>query len=287
MTTSRGRLFDSAVLICLFLLFIIRPMAGQRIERDTVVTGEFPNNTEILPQESPKARDAFAKEESLKVTGASSRDSYNAGAAVAAEESDEIQLTALKDMAGAERWWYGWLAGYSAATIGQGVIWFTSEDKTLRQDMALGAATTLLGAMGQLITPVKPKNADYPSYREYASGEKSFSPDQAAALLKALAAREKEGRSWKTHAIAGVVNLGSGLITWLGYKRTFMDGLENFAINTAITEAQIWTQPMKAARDYEKYCQSTNPASQVMSSRRDGEWSWNLSPGRFYVRYVF
>ncbi|HEY5124865.1 MAG TPA: hypothetical protein VIK14_14130, partial [Ignavibacteria bacterium] len=24
----------------------------------------------------------------------------------------------------ANRWWYGWLAGYSAATIGQGVVYF-------------------------------------------------------------------------------------------------------------------------------------------------------------------
>lgn len=128
----------------------------------------------------------------------------------------EIQMTALKDKAGAEGWWYAWLAGYSAATVGQGVIYLTSDDKTLRQDMVLGAATTFLGAMGQLITPVLPKNSDYPTYREYASGKEPMSADQAAGLLKALAAREKEGRSWKTHAIAGVVNLSSGLITWLG-----------------------------------------------------------------------
>lgn len=203
------------------------------------------------------------------------------------KDTCSIQVTALKDKAGAERWWYGWLAGYSAATAGQGIVYFTSDNKTLRQDMALGAATTFLGAMGQLITPVLPKNSDYPSYRDYESGKKQLSPDQAAQLLKALAAREKEGRSWKTHAIAGVVNLSSGLITWLGYKRTFMDGLENFAINTAITEAQIWTQPMKAARDYEKYCQSKGHGADTMTSRRDGEWSWSIYPSGFYIRYVF
>lgn len=199
----------------------------------------------------------------------------------------EIQLTALKDKAGLERWWYAWLAGYSGATAGQAVISFTTEDKTLRQDMALGAATTFLGAMGQLITPVLPKHSDYPTYREYASGEKPMPAEQATVLLKELAAREKEGRSWKTHAIAGVVNLGSGLVTWLGYKRTFMDGLENFALNTLITEAQIWTQPMKAVRDYEKYCQTAGSGAEAMTSRRDGEWSWNIYLGGFSVKYVF
>ena len=203
------------------------------------------------------------------------------------KDTGNIQVTALKDKAGAEGWWYAWLAGYSAATAGQGVVYFTSDNKTLRQDMVLGAATTFLGAMGQLITPVLPKYSEYPSYREYASGEKPFSADQAARLLKVLAEREKEGRSWKTHAIAGVVNLSSGLITWLGYKRTFMDGLENFAINTVITEAQIWTQPMKAARDYEKYCQTAGTGTETMTSRRDGEWSWSICPGGFYIKYVF
>jgi hypothetical protein len=84
-----------------------------------------------------------------------------------------------------------------------------------------------------------------------------------------------------------VVNLGSGLITWLGYNRTFLDGLENFALNTLITEAQIWTQPVKAVRDYEKYCQTNSPGVETISASRGGDWSWSIYPGGFFVRYVF
>jgi hypothetical protein len=55
------------------------------------------------------------------------------------------------------RWWYyGWLVEYSAATIGQSVVCFSSHDKGVRQDMALGAMTTFLGTAGQLITPMVP-----------------------------------------------------------------------------------------------------------------------------------
>lgn len=198
-----------------------------------------------------------------------------------------LQVTALKDMAGAEGWWYAWLAGYSAATAGQGIVYFTSDNKALRQDMALGAATTFLGAINQLITPLEPKRCDYPSYREYVSGGKSMSSDQAAELLKSLSAWEKKGRSWKTHALAGAVNLGSGLITWLGFKRTVWDGVANFALNTAVTEAQIWTQPVKAVRDYEKLTREAGPGGGTMTSARYGEWSWSVYPGGFYVRYVF
>ena len=251
MKNSCNRLYSVTALFSIFFLFTLSSLAGQEIRRD------------ILP------------------------DHPRYGSGVASEDLPEIQVTALKDLAAAERWWYGWLTGYTAATAGQGVVFFTSDSKTLRQDMALGAATTFFGAMGQVITPVVSRQAGYPSYREYASGERSLSSLQAAELLKALAAREKEGRSWKTHAIAGVVNLGSGLITWLVYNRTFMDGLENFALNTLIAEAQIWTQPVKAVRDYEKYCQKTGPGAETMTSGRDGEWSWSMHPGGFYVRYVF
>ena len=251
MKSRFNRLYRATVLFCIFFLFSLCSLAGQEIPGDT------------LPD---TARDTSC---------------------IAPEGLPEIQVSALEDLAAAERWWYGWLAGYTAATAGQGVVFFISDSKTLRQDMALGAATTFLGAMGQLITPVLSEESDYPSYREYSSGEKSLSAEQASGLLKALAVREKEGRSWKTHAIAGVVNLGSGLITWLGYNRTFMDGLENFALNTLITEAQIWTQPMKAVRDYEKYCQKTGPGTETMTSGRDGEWRWSIHPGGFYVRYVF
>ena len=199
----------------------------------------------------------------------------------------DIQLTALRDRSVLQGWWYGWLAGYSAATVGQGIVYIASDDKTLRQDMALGAATTLLGAAGQLISPALPKGADYPSYREYISGERTMSPEQAAELLRLLAAREKEGRSWKTHALAGVVNIGSGLITWLGYKRTFMDGLENFAINTVITEAQIWTQPVRARKDYEKYCQTLQSEADAVAVKPSGEWTLSAWPGGFALRLDF
>lgn len=206
---------------------------------------------------------------------------------VTGNPQQDIQLTALRDRSALQGWWYGWLAGYSAATVGQGIVYIASDDKALRQDMALGAATTLLGAVGQLITPVLPKDAGYPSYREYISGERTLSSDQAAELLRLLAAREKEGRSWRTHAIAGVVNLGSGLITWLGYKRTFMDGLENFAINTVITEAQIWTQPVRARKDYEKYRQMLQSEADAMAVKPSGEWTFSAWPGGFALRLDF
>ncbi len=201
----------------------------------------------------------------------------------------DIRLTALQDKQNAQIWWYGWLAGYSAATAGQAIVAVTTENPALRQDMALGAATTLLGALGQLISPIVPKNAnsDYPTYRDYVAGEQSLSEAQAAELLKILALREKEGRSWKTHALAGAVNLGSGLVTWLGFKRTVWDGLVNFALNTAVTEAQIWTQPTRAIKDYERYLREYHPEAGMAPLKPESEWSVSVFPGGIAIRLDF
>jgi len=201
----------------------------------------------------------------------------------------DIQLTALNDMKNAQVWWYGWLGGYSAATAGQVIVAATTDNLATRQDMALGAATTLLGALGQLIAPIVPGKAktDYPSYRDYAAGEQPFSEEQAAELLKTLAMREKEGRSWKTHAIAGAVNLSSGLVTWLGFKRTVWDGLLNFALNTAVTEAQIWTQPTRAIKDYERYLREISPQADATPSRPESVWTVNVFPGGLAIRVDF
>ena len=155
----------------------------------------------------------------------------------------------------ASQWWTGWLIGYSAATIGQGAVALASKDQATRQDMALGAATTCLGAIGQIIAPMVPA---------YAPGRLAGMPEttleqrlsklsEAEKLLHASALREKAGRSWKTHAIAGIVDLGSGLVVWLGFKRSIWEGVANFALNTAIAEAQIWTQPTRAMDDYNDY----------------------------------
>jgi hypothetical protein len=189
----------------------------------------------------------------------------------------------------ANLWWYGWLAGYSAATVGQGVVALTTSDKGLRQDMFLGAGTTLLGAIGQVITPMVP---GYASDRlKMISGdtkeERLQKLKSAEELLKQSALREKSGRSWQTHAVAGVVNISSGLITWFGFKRDIWAGLENFALNTCITEAQIWTQPTKAMRDYRNYCKKYKSGESFVAFKPETVWLVSGSPGGVQLKIVF
>jgi len=189
----------------------------------------------------------------------------------------------------ANRWWYGWLAGYSAATLAQGAVYYTSDDKKTREDMALGAATTFLGAMGQIIAPMTPATAPgrLAKIPEATAEERASKLLEAEKLLKASAFREKDGRSWKTHALTGAVNLGSGLVVWLGFKRSVWEGLGNFALNTVVTEVQIWTQPTRAIKDYDDYIKKYKSGEKPSRRKSELSWSLTMSPGGIGINILF
>lgn len=188
---------------------------------------------------------------------------------------------------GANTWWNGWLTGYSAATLVQGTVWLTSKNKGTRQDMGLGAITTFLGAAGQIVTPMTPgKVPDLLSgIPENTPEERLIKLEKAEEFLLASCNREVFGRSWKAQAISGAVNIGAGMITWIGFKRTVWDGLICFGINTAITEAQIWSQPIGAVKGYRNY---GNLLEGNYSSVNSGKLAWHVTfyPGRIGILVV-
>jgi hypothetical protein len=205
------------------------------------------------------------------------------------ERIQYIQTTLNSNRSNAKLWWYGWLVGYSAATIGQGIIYYSTKDKSLKQDMALGAATTFLGVAGQLITPMGPgfKANGLTLLPDNTSGERQTKLTYAEELLKSCADREIDGRSWQTHAICGVVNLGGGVITWIGFKRTVWAGLGNFALNTIITEAQIWSQPTRSIRDYKEYNRKYKYGTTSYYLKYNLKWCVNIYLGSLIVKISF
>jgi hypothetical protein len=171
------------------------------------------------------------------------------------ERLSELKIKLADERLWDNRWWYGWLGAYSAATVVQTGVWIAADNLDTKQDMALGALTTLLGAAGQMISPLKP-NQEWKRISllpERTPDEKRIKLVESEKLLEQNARNEKIGRSFKTHAICTAVNLGTGLVTWLGFKRSVWAGLGNFAINEAITETQIFTQPRRAIKDYNNY----------------------------------
>jgi hypothetical protein len=189
----------------------------------------------------------------------------------------------------ANAWWYTWLSGYGAATVVQTGIAVTSPELKTRQDMWNGAATTFLGVVGLLATPLVPKDSEVNKLMSEGKdvGHIYTSSDFSEAMLKDIARREQFGRSWKVHAVTGVVNIGSGLVTWLGFKRSFGEGMVTFAINTVITEAQIWSQPIRAVRDYKKYVQVHSNGKLAGPALPSKQWIMSATPGGINIRLRF
>ncbi|MCB8994261.1 MAG: hypothetical protein H6538_01495 [Bacteroidales bacterium] len=200
----------------------------------------------------------------------------------------ELKELYIHDRRSADTWWQAWMYGYAGATVAQSVAAIAGQDKNFRQDMALGAATTFAGVIGQVITPIPPKRFELEAFESSCETNEALVRETLyyKELLRQLSEREKEGRSWKTHAAATLVNAGSGLITWKAYNRSFRDGLINFAINSVITEAQIWSQPVRAIKDYQKYINSEFPP-QAYKSPHNTQWIAGLYPGGFSLRLEF
>lgn len=208
---------------------------------------------------------------------------------LARERISVIQEMLDQGRKGANRWWKGWLIGYSAATVAQTAIAVTGDDLKTHQDWTLGAVSTLLGAAGQLISPLTP---GYTSDRlrempENTAEDLAIKLAEAEKQLEACALREKSGRSWKTHALDGAVNVGFGIVIWYGFKRSFMEGFTNIALNTAVCEAQIFSQPTRAIRNYNRYCQQYHNESVLVEVPPAVSWHFTLSPGGLGVRIVF
>jgi len=190
-----------------------------------------------------------------------------------------LQNTLRINEKGAETWWITWTALYTAATVGQGAVAVATNDLSTRQDMILGAGTTVLGVASQLLTPVSTKftylGSD--SITRLSLTEKKRLLTQGEEILKKQADIALAGKSWKTHALFGVGNLASGLITWIGFKRSFGEGVFNFALNMVITETQIWTQPIRAKKAYQLYLQSNERGFEPNRSLTP-EWYGQVSP---------
>jgi len=215
-----------------------------------------------------------------------------AGAAEAAELPDRevaqrldyLQHALDRGERTATVWRLGWIAGYGGATVGELAIRSRADSDKGKQDALVGAATSAVGALGSLFTPLGASHL--PARLRSMPGD---SPEQGRAKLTAAerflresAADEIRGRSWQAHALAGAVNLGAGLVVALHYKRP-ADGFLTFAVGQLISEVQIFTQPMRAVRDLRDYEHRSDFASASAADARRVTWYLGATPGGFAV----
>lgn len=153
--------------------------------------------------------------------------------------------------------------------------------------MALGASTTFLGAVGQLIMPINTNYEILNQLSDTTSEDLLKKLSVAEELLRTTALTEKNARSFQVHALYGIVNLGSGPITWLAFKRSVWAGVGNFVFNSVISEAQIFTQPTRAMKDYQDYCRKYNSDQNPLANKIQPEYFVGAYPGGVALRIVF
>lgn len=167
----------------------------------------------------------------------------------------------LDEGAGASKMWqYGWTGIYSVLVTFEGANALdrkeneTEKENDKRHDAAVNAATSILGIGGMVFDPMKTHS--------YAK-RLTLMPDQtdreltdkleaAERFLEKSARRQQEGRSWKTHTIAAIVNLLAGVAVAADGDRP-EDGLVMFATGMAVSEVQIFTTPADSVTDLQNY----------------------------------
>jgi hypothetical protein len=188
----------------------------------------------------------------------------------------------------ADLWWYGWLAGYGAATAGQIAVCSSTDDQKQRQDMRVGAYNAALGAVGQAVFPLEAgrfaaRLKELPAATPEARRAKLAAAED---YLRRAAAQERLGRSWQPHVLSAAVNLGAGLAIWQHYDRPARDGLVTFAISQLVSEIQIFTQPMRATRDLREYEKRTD-FDRAAAVRTERTWYVSAIPGGVLVGCTF
>jgi len=203
---------------------------------------------------------------------------------LAHQRIEYIQQALNQSRGSVNKWWYGWLGVYS-----MGTAFALSTDTKTKQDMALGTGTALIGTVGQLLMPLNTgRDADFITQLPETTPEQLHTKlRKAEELFKSNATKERIGRSWQIHALNETVNLGSGLITWLAYKRSVWDGVSNFLLNSVVTETQLWTQPTRTARDYEKYCRKYKQDSKPQAYKPQREYYLRTYPGGASLSIIF
>ncbi|MEP7049772.1 MAG: hypothetical protein ABJB12_05440 [Pseudomonadota bacterium] len=189
--------------------------------------------------------------------------------ATAARRTQFIQERLDQGTTSARWWWYGWLGGYSVATLAQGAAGLATHDEAFRASMLVGAAGSGLGILSVIAMPFPPT---YAASELRASNGMTAQQRQALALrsLKSCADAENLGRSWLPHALGVAVAAAQGLVLWIGFDRP-VDGAESAAVSLVVGEAQIFTQPMRAVDDLASY--------ERQFSRSNGSGlKWRLAP---------
>jgi hypothetical protein len=161
----------------------------------------------------------------------------------------------------ATRWQYSWLyinGAIAFAQLGMSIDQTDSDEKNERYDNIVGGIAGLLATGDLILNPLNSWNASakLQNLPQTTGEEKKVKLQFGEQLLKDCADREIYGRSWQTHALAGLVSVIGGAAIALDKEDDdyrYGDGAFFFASSMLVAEIQIFTMPTRAIKDWEDY----------------------------------
>ena len=168
---------------------------------------------------------------------------------------ERIAASLVRGRPAARLWWIGWTAGYSAATVGQGVLALATHDRGTRIDSIVGAAESGIGVIGMLVAA--------PRTPMWASDELDALDGSTACarvrrlrraeeLLRESATEERRARSGYSQLIGDAINLAAPMVLWFGYGH-HAAGWYTLGPGLAVQQTQMLTQPTGAIDAWRSY----------------------------------
>jgi hypothetical protein len=162
---------------------------------------------------------------------------------------------ALEQDARSVPWWFwGWSAGFFAASTVQLSLAAATDSDGFRADTAVGGIGSSLGMIGLAIGQLRPE-VDVPV---------PTGPDLAddlprlTAALRDQARRETAATGWLPYVLCGVVATSASLYLWLGEDRPVQAGV-TFGLDFLVGATQIWTVPTNAKDLWEQTYPGVDP----------------------------
>ncbi|MFZ2631416.1 MAG: hypothetical protein WA081_18745 [Desulfosalsimonadaceae bacterium] len=162
----------------------------------------------------------------------------------------------------AKRWQYSWMFIHGFSTdlqFGLAATQTDNDEEEDRYDNVVGGISSLLAVGDLTFNPLVAWNAadKLRALPDKTSEEKKAKLRYAEQLLKDCADREESGRSWKTHALSGLVSLIGGAAIAMDEDEDndhrYDDGAAFLISSMLVAEIQIFTMPTRAMADWKDY----------------------------------
>lgn len=176
-------------------------------------------------------------------------------------------------------WQYGWSGIYAASLAKDAYLASEADSSDDRFDARAGAVKSALALGGMVIDRQPHPEALHELERLETAGD----IEQARALMREVAAEERERRSWQARLDSLLVNTLGGLAIGVGDDRP-RDGAISFATGMLVSELQLRTQPTQAGHALNRF----QPAQLSRGGiHLDYQYAWVLTPNQLgvHIRY--